>query len=90
MANNRLNDVFLTGLRSTTFVEKMSEITAVMGKKMHFISIEGVGIFREKHFVHNVSCPVVESVLLHDILANSFSLWDCGYFGEFFSTPISY
>jgi hypothetical protein len=59
VANNRLNDVFLTGLLSTTFVEKMSEIAAVMAKKMHFISIEGVGIFREKHSLRNVSCPVL-------------------------------
>jgi hypothetical protein len=36
VANNRLNDVFLTGLLSTTFVEKMSEIAAVMGKKNAF------------------------------------------------------
>jgi hypothetical protein len=71
VANNRLDDVFLTGLRSTTYVEKMSDIAAVMGKKMHFISIEGVGIFREKHSLHNV---LLLSVLLHDILANSFSL----------------
>ena len=88
MANNRLNDVFLTGLLSTTFVEKMSEIAAVMTKKMHFISIEGVGIFREKTFSSQrlLSCFEV-SVLLHDIFANSFSLW---LFRRVFSTPISY
>jgi hypothetical protein len=58
VANNRLSDVLLTGLRSTTFVEKVSEIAAVMAKKMRFISIEGVRAYFEKNILFATS-PVL-------------------------------